>query len=206
VQGNVVGRTTTQLKISFQEAFDLEGPWRLVKVFLSTSSLSKGSRLDVGHSNIVYRRMRTAISYLSHDPVAQESSPQFPDRQLILQGTHLRDVLLRTFCLSSSSTPSDTPPRTMPKPTNGNCEGAFMDDARIMSWARRYRELEPIRIDGDPVLGGLNVTQIRAIAMMIGERMSLLQGVRTIINCSPLRYDLSMFKLSLRALGRRRPL
>jgi hypothetical protein len=33
-------------------------------------------------------------------------------------------------------------------------------------------------VEGDPELQGLNATQIRAIAMMVGERITLIHGVR----------------------------
>ena len=129
--------------------------------------------------------MRTAINYLNNDPHLQEvTSPQ-----IILQGTHLRDVILRTF---SKSTPCEHAALQEPDEVSylprsalehasrmvGDNGGAFKDDLRIMSWARRYREVEPVRVEGDPVLSGLNGTQIRAIAMMIGERISLVQGVQ----------------------------
>jgi hypothetical protein len=55
--------------------------------------------------------------------------------------------------------------------------GAFKDDVRIQSWARRYAEINPVVVEGDPVLKGLNSTQRRAMALMIGQRVSLVQGV-----------------------------
>lgn len=60
---------------------------------------------------------------------------------------------------------------------SGDHGGAFKDDMRIHSWARRYAEIDPVRVEGDPVLAGLNATQTRAVAMMVGERISLVQGV-----------------------------
>ncbi|KAH7924454.1 P-loop containing nucleoside triphosphate hydrolase protein [Leucogyrophana mollusca] len=175
LRGSVLGSTTTQLRIAFEDKFDLDdgGAWRL----------------DVGRSNIVFDRMRTAISHFNHDPNAQEADSvhQTPDRQFILHGTHLRDVLLRSFSPSSSSlhaplqAPDEVayvPHETLEHQSREGRDhgGAFKDDMRIQSWARRYAEWDPIRIDGDPVLAGLNPTQVRAIAMMIGERISLVQG------------------------------
>jgi hypothetical protein len=55
--------------------------------------------------------------------------------------------------------------------------GVFKDDIRIQSWARRYAEIDPVVVEGDPVLEGLNSTQLRAMALMIGQRISLIQGV-----------------------------
>jgi hypothetical protein len=131
--------------------------------------------------------MRTAISHFDLDPNEQECAPNVSDHQIILQGTHLRDVLLRSF---SQTTPSLHNPLQRPDDIdyprealehgsrmNGDSSGAFRDDMQIMSWARRYREIEPVKVEGDPVMADLNSTQIRAVAMMIGERASLVQGV-----------------------------
>jgi hypothetical protein len=159
-----------------------------VSLSLVSFSPNTSTRLDVGHSNITYHRMRAAISHLHHDPHLQELSSHVPDRQIVLQGTYLRDVLLRTF---SKSTPSTHVPLQEPDEISyvpretlehvgrmvGDNAGAFKDDLRIMSWARRYCRVKPIQVEGDPVLEGLNATQVRAIAMMIGERISLVQGV-----------------------------
>jgi len=127
--------------------------------------------------------MRTAVSHLSQDPIALSKHPSF-----ILQGTHLRPILLSSF---SSSTLSKSPhalqdpddKEYMPHETLEHASrittdhwGVFRDDMRIQSWARRYAELNPVRIEGDPILP-LNPTQVRAIAMMVGERISLVQGV-----------------------------
>jgi hypothetical protein len=137
--------------------------------------------------------MRTAIARFNHDPQALEDQCQAlssSDRQFIFHGTHLRDVLLHSF---SPETPSLhgplQPPDEVAYVPRGRLEhdsreardhgGAFKEDMYIQSWARRYSRINPIVIDGDPVLEGLNATQIRAIAMMIGERISLVQGVRS---------------------------
>lgn len=179
-RGSILNRTASQLRIAFEEKFEVEdGCWRL----------------DVGRSNIVYIRMREAISRFNQDPRVLEDphliSP--PDNQFVLHGTHLRDVLLRSF---SSDRPSLhvplQPPDEVEYVPRGRLEhdsrevrehgGAFKEDMHIQSWARRYSQVNPIAIDGDPVLEGLNATQIRAIAMMIGERISLVQGVRFILS------------------------
>ena len=57
-----------------------------------------------------------------------------------------------------------------------SCPGVFAEDDTIQSWARRYREIDPVVYEGDPVLPNLNTSQIRAMAVMIGERLSLIQG------------------------------
>lgn len=162
----------TQLRIMFDQKFDVgDGLWRV----------------DVGRSNIVFERMRAAVLQLNHDPAVLEAD-QTPDRQFVIQGTHLRDVLLRSFSPASTSlhpplqAPDEVeyvPHETLEHQGRDAREhgGAFKDDIRIQSWARRYARTDPIVMDGDPVLDGLNATQIRAVAMMIGERISLIQGV-----------------------------
>ncbi|KAG1852645.1 P-loop containing nucleoside triphosphate hydrolase protein [Suillus tomentosus] len=175
LRGSIISKTASQLRIAFEEKFEVEdGCWRL----------------DVGRSNIVFIRMREAISRFSQDPEALEDPTHLispPNNQFVLQGTHLRDVLLRSF---SPDRPSLHVPLQHPDEARyvprGRLEhdsrevrehgGAFKEDMHIQSWARRYSRINPIVIDGDPVLEGLNVTQIRAIAMMIGERISLVQG------------------------------
>lgn len=175
VRGSVVSHTPTHLRVSFEEKIGVgHGVWRL----------------DVGRSNIIFDRMRTAISHFHHDTGALERAnlSSTPDRELIFHGTHLRDILLRSFS-------PDLPAKHVPlqdaddvhyishetldhgSRQSGDHGGAFKDDMRIQSWAKRFAEVNPVRVEGDPVLTGLNAAQTRAMAMMIGERISLVQGV-----------------------------
>ncbi|KAG2035496.1 P-loop containing nucleoside triphosphate hydrolase protein [Suillus americanus] len=175
LRGSVLNKTASQLRVAFEEKFEVEdGCWRL----------------DVGRSNIVYIRMREAISRFNQDPQALADPTHLissPDNQFILHGTHLRDVLLRSFSPDRPSLHVPLQPADEVKYVpRGRLEhdsrevrehgGAFKEDMHIQSWARRYSQINPIAIDGDPVLEGLNATQIRAVAMMIGERISLVQG------------------------------
>ncbi|KAG1736198.1 P-loop containing nucleoside triphosphate hydrolase protein [Suillus lakei] len=174
-RGSVLSRTASQLRVAFEEKFDIEdGCWRL----------------DVGRSNIVFIRMREAISRFNQDLQALEDRTHLipsPDNQFILHGTHLRDVLLRSFSPDRPSLHGPLqPPGEVEYVPRGRLEhdsrevrehgGVFKEDMYIQSWARRYSQINPIAIDGDPVLEGLNATQIRAIATMISERISLVQG------------------------------
>ncbi|THH30257.1 hypothetical protein EUX98_g3918 [Antrodiella citrinella] len=171
-RGSVVGTTKTQLRVSFEESFDVDdGHWRL----------------DVGRSSIVFDRMRAAIGRLGCDVNSQESSPEADtsDREYILQGTHLRDVLLRSFrppnSIVADQTPDEHfPPDALPDQDLGLAQispkGIFSTDMRIQSWARRYSLKEPLVVEGDPMLSGLNATQIRAVAMMLDNRFTLVQG------------------------------
>uniref|UniRef100_A0A8H8CFX0 P-loop containing nucleoside triphosphate hydrolase protein n=1 Tax=Psilocybe cubensis TaxID=181762 RepID=A0A8H8CFX0_PSICU len=172
VIGSVLSRGTSHIHVCFQSLMDLnEGFWRL----------------DVGRPNIMYERMRAAISHMDNDVTEIEGKEPDEKTQYVLQGTHLRDVLLRSLSESSSSSPDA-------KDDNGEdgetvCKvdsrtsladfkngGAFKYDQRIHSWARRYSQPNPIVIDGDPPLPNVNASQLRAMAAMIGDRVSLIQG------------------------------
>lgn len=131
--------------------------------------------------------MRTAISHFNHDVRAQESTAPAVDREYILQGTYLRDILLRTFgdedhvdehdALQEADDVSHVTRSVLDHSPTEAADGAFKDDMRIQSWAKRYSKENPVVIEGDPVIEGLNDTQRRAMAMMIGQRASLVQGV-----------------------------
>ncbi|KAF9050818.1 P-loop containing nucleoside triphosphate hydrolase protein [Hymenopellis radicata] len=118
-------------------------------------------RVDVGTSMVSYDRMIHAVNSLGQQYIGGIKS----DKELIAcAGTLLADVLLSGF--------SRERPPALPQST----PGIFSEDMRIRSWAARYMRPNPIAIDGDPSLEGMNSTQKRAIAMMIGERFSLIQG------------------------------
>lgn len=55
--------------------------------------------------------------------------------------------------------------------------GTLIRNESLRSWAERYRSVGEVqKIEGDPEVP-LNPSQLRAIAMMISERLSLVQGV-----------------------------
>ncbi|KAK0236890.1 P-loop containing nucleoside triphosphate hydrolase protein [Armillaria nabsnona] len=150
-KGSLISRTPLQLKVSFpdQVEFDsveLDGAWRL----------------DLGHSSLVHNRMREAINHLDRDVRSQEAV-MATDREEILNGTHLRDVILRGKDQGDMD-------------ENVETSGVFRDNQLIYSWAKRYMRPNPVVVEGDPVIDGLNATQVRAMAQMIGERFSLVQG------------------------------
>ena len=108
--------------------------------------------------------------------------------QTILNGTTLRDKFLRAFQedfvpfdpSSSSSTPAlrptDIDATTLPSShLDQGAAGILERNQLIQSWTRRHRA-RVLRMEGDPELG-LNQSQTRAIAMMLSERLSLVQGV-----------------------------
>lgn len=175
--------------------------------------------------------MLNAIDMLNADPaqIARRSSENV---RYILQGTRLRDVLLRHSPLPAEpAAPSHEPPGSQEPATildhdlpdahavedvEAEVEAelqhlaehertplsehasALMSDQRIQSWARRYSHPNPIAIPGDPVLK-LNSTQVRAIALMLASRVSLVQGVRL----SPRRFHRADGRRSRRAQARR---
>ena len=131
-----------------------------------------------------------AVTRLHQDPRILEEDNSNPENELVLLGTHLRDVILRSFSPSdgvyepkpfqAADDASYTAHDTLDHPAQIGAEngGIFGDDMRIQSWARRHSRVNPVRVEGDPELHGLNATQIRAIAMMVGERITLIHGVR----------------------------
>lgn len=246
----------------------------------STGEL-RGWRLDIGRPDLVFERMRAAVHSLgveldevleaesqsNHDSSNPSSSSSTlsanPNISLeylewkenILQGTVLRDVLLKGFepgragtrkrhldeakrdgegheGESSSSSLSaaheeelvneetdpfggiDFEPEEAPTTETPSVEGVvtkidhgiFFEDQRIQSWVRRYSLPVPLVMDGDMPLPGLNPSQIRAMALMIGKRVSLVQGVRPSLIFPHLRRS-THFELdvsSLQAQGKRK--
>lgn len=118
--------------------------------------------------------------------------------QDILLGTGLRDLILRRFQYHREPDPSSgivpvdeiaadvakMEPEDMEASTgiehdDTSPRGILSANKLIDSWARRYRVSEgrtPVTVEGDPHVP-LNPSQTRAIAMMLSERLSLVQGV-----------------------------
>lgn len=136
---------------------------------------------------------------------AEHTSQKRPE-QTILAGTALRDKLLRVFQEDYTPyQPTDVldsegkatraepandgivaPPKQLhaddvdavPSPTRHQpMSGSLIRNELIRSWTTRYRaEGEVVKAEGDPHIP-LNPSQMRAIAMMLSERLSLVQGV-----------------------------
>jgi len=165
--GSIIRRKDSAFYICFPSRFDLSGSWRM----------------DLGIPNIMYDRMRSAVSLLAYDPNVFEQASTGSE-EFILQGTGLRDVLLRSF-QQSSGQESDATSLSLEGPavvTSPAVDmpweemGAFREDQRIVSWAERYMKSNPIKMDSDPPIN-LNESQMQAMAAMIGRRISLIQGV-----------------------------
>lgn len=163
--------------------------------FTNQFDLDEGTwRVDLGRPNLIYNRMRTAISQLESDPAEiMKADPPQRSSEYILEGTQVRDVILNSFmppaeetrevdkenvvaidAPASSSIGENSSALTV-GPLAG--EGIFKDDERIQGWARRYSLADLVTLEDDPPLDGLNSSQKKAMAAMIGQRFSLIQGV-----------------------------
>lgn len=77
--------------------------------------------------------------------------------------------------LSQVSVPAQP---TLPSTTvASNPSSIFTDNQLINSWVIRHERTPPLSMPGDPELG-LNDSQTRAVAMALGQNLSLIQGVR----------------------------
>lgn len=74
-----------------------------------------------------------------------------------------------------------------------NPSSLFTDNQLINSWIKRHQRDNPMSMTGDPILR-LNASQTKAVAMAMGERLSLIQGVSVLL---PLRSASTHFPPSL---------
>jgi hypothetical protein len=166
LQGTVLYSSSEEIRVGFWESdikFPAERRWRL----------------DAYVSEIGYRRMRAAIEALNCDPGEMQAASSLLS-EYELHGTYLREELLEGFVQGISTSSSDTSiqqSNDMQSPRNG----LFTSDERIDDWVRRYSHPMPERKEGDPELP-LNQSQTQAVAQMIGERFSLVQGVSLLSN------------------------
>ncbi|KAK1220440.1 hypothetical protein PQX77_016821 [Marasmius sp. AFHP31] len=210
-RGSVVSSSASRLNISFNDPVDLD-------------AAQSGWRIDLGQSQYIFDLMKEAVYAFNHN-VAKQEPPRFlvemqrgaegvrepvqKQEQYILRGTHLRDVLLRSFqpsehphphralqspdekayvdrsvmehpyhreMLDRETTNSQADVNSRVTLPTSNTSGVFQNNMLIHSWATRYSRPNPVVVEGDPPLDGMNESQIRAMAMMIGERISLVQG------------------------------
>lgn len=129
--------------------------------------------------------MRAALDHLHFDP-EQLAASSTPEQEPILLGTNLRDLLLKRFkaknplgsgTASALNTTHLLTHDQVDVPSGlGVSTSVLFDDQRLYSWALRYQRANPLVLDGDPVFD-LNKSQVMAIACMLGNRLSLIQGV-----------------------------
>ncbi|KIK55179.1 hypothetical protein GYMLUDRAFT_176062 [Collybiopsis luxurians FD-317 M1] len=205
-RGSVLASTPTHLTISFPDRnFSLDLPeddssgWRLD--LTESDYIFQLMRTAINSFAFDVREQEAADVFLP--PPGPEDRDQ-REREYIFNGTRLRDVLLRSFEPSEHphahralQDPDDTSyvardvleheyhPDILSLPTggfqleSGDNHGVFYDNMLIRSWASRYSRPNPIAIEGDPQfeeLDRMNDTQKRAMAIMLGERISLVQG------------------------------
>ena len=127
--------------------------------------------------------MIEALHSLHDDPEMQEVAST-PQQEIALNGTYLRDVILSgfdTFSPHDFLEVTDVNARTGDQPAKPvSSPGFFVHHYDLMAWAFRYNRDEPLIKAGDPKIL-LNPSQIRAIAQMLSERISVVQGVSTSI-------------------------
>jgi len=153
--------------------------------------------------------MRAALDHLHFDP-GQLAASSTLEQEPILLGTNLRDLLLKRFKAKSpldsgdqsalDATPLFAPDQVGVHGSSDLSTSVLFDDQRLYSWALRYQRANPLVLDGDPVFD-LNKSQVMAIACMLGNRLSLIQGV---INVSSWRlfHSLTSFIHSRQARAR----
>lgn len=156
--------TETTSKKSLLTATVLEKGARHVKLYFEGESqktdleASSSWRLYQLHNDIAEVRIDKAFKSLDHDIEFLERA-NVPGKELVLSGSRISDILL------------DIKP-----PKERDVSNCFEGDMRIKSWMERYSQDDPLVIEGDPELG-LNQSQMKAVAMMLKERVSLVQGV-----------------------------
>lgn len=126
--------------------------------------------------------MRAALDHLHFDP-EQLAASSTREQEPILLGTNLRDLLLKRFKTKSPSTLESLDSTDFSGcdeievvGDSGTTTSVLFDDQRLYSWAMRYQRAKPLVLDGDPEFD-LNESQVMAIACMLGNRLSLIQGV-----------------------------
>ena len=113
-----------------------------------------------------------------HDHPKMQDAASTTQQEIALNGTYLRDIILSEF---GPFSPDHLLEANDAKPSDDliSTPGFFVHNDDIMDWAHRYNRDKPLKRAGDPKIS-LNKSQIRAIAHMLSERISLVQGVSTI--------------------------
>ncbi len=125
--------------------------------------------------------MREALRSLHDDPESQDWATT-SRQEIALNGTYLRDVILSNFDKFSPHDfleVTDTNARTSGQPAEPmSTPGFFVHHYDLMAWCHRHNTDHPLKKLGDPEIV-LNKSQVRAIAQMLSERISVVQGVST---------------------------
>lgn len=115
-------------------------------------------RIDVAFNDAIYSKIGAALDALAIDADGLEQKDV--EKKWEISGSGLLPALLPNATLDA-------------RPSR--CESIFAADARIKSWYERYSRSDPIVVEGDPDLS-LNASQLKAVALMLSNRLSLIQG------------------------------
>ncbi|GAA5871027.1 hypothetical protein JCM8547_005335 [Rhodosporidiobolus lusitaniae] len=184
VQGTVLEEREGRLIVSFEE----EDMWRIGE--------EEAYQIDLGLDTSSYTLQETGLQNLYLDPSRQrlrnadhiaqlqsnflQAHVAGTPREWTLQGTELREIIVPHLPSPSSSPHDPSLPSLSPSATDTAASthpsSLLRSNQLINSWIQRYsRPGPPLAMPGDPELG-LNESQTRAIAMGLGERLSLIQG------------------------------
>lgn len=127
--------------------------------------------------------MRIALKHISYDLNAQDFIFRICGNEHIpLRGSFLSTCILQSFHSGIWPDPilpaSETKGEFLGINATPVTQGPLGSDMRIQSWATRYDQSDPLVVEGDPHLDRLGPSQLRAIAVMLKNRVSLVQGVR----------------------------
>ncbi|KDN39857.1 P-loop containing nucleoside triphosphate hydrolase protein [Tilletiaria anomala UBC 951] len=112
-------------------------------------------RMDQGSNDLFERRIERALEAIEHDVDFIESLA-FHDSQVRLSGCKVIDAVLG-----------------IPPPPTRRATGAFSQNSALQDWLSRISH--SLQKSQDPQIG-LNTSQVKAIAAMLGNRISLIQG------------------------------
>ncbi|KAM0791996.1 hypothetical protein ACM66B_007108 [Microbotryomycetes sp. NB124-2] len=189
-QGDLIDVRDGQLIVAFEET----DVWLLGE---------EEYRIDIGNDDTSYKLQSRAIDNLYFDPERQRKrnadvveAAQLAHldgitttlREWALQGTDLRDLVVPSLDKSreldrdrtAQQDPQyelfdgDVTQKTASEPAS-NPSSLFADNQLINSWIKRHARDDPIKMTGDPDLG-LNESQTKAVAMALGQSLSLIQG------------------------------
>lgn len=122
--------------------------------------------------------MDKALDSLNYDPAAMIEESVATGKEVIQNGTFLRNEILDGFTGTHTRVNDNGYILTDEQPSKVPLESFIVSsNERVEDWAERYSQCNPVVKEGDPLVL-LNAAQIRSIALMFKERISLIQGVR----------------------------
>ncbi|GAA6053563.1 hypothetical protein JCM3770_005196 [Rhodotorula araucariae] len=169
VQGTLLEVREEQLVVAFDEVdmWPLGDEAYQIDIGLDTTSYAlQTAALDNLYLDPARQRAHNAtqVAAVQHAFVGSGALPSL--REWALQGTELREALVpRSADVDEAADEGASPLKS----------DLLRQNQLINSWIERYQRDDPLVLPGDPDLG-LNASQIKAIAMALGEKLSLIQG------------------------------